>query len=115
LPGNPVAALLTFELFVPSALRRMMGYSRPLEVPLRARLREAVTPRRDRVTLMRVRLERRGDQIVASSAGSQATGFLKTLVSADGIAIIPAGLEAVAAGSAVDVYALRDECLIRGT
>ena len=111
LPGNPVAALLTFEMFVRPALRRMMGHSRPLDVPLRARLGEAVTPRRDRITLMRVRLERRGDQIVASSAGSQATGFLRTIVSADGVAIIPAGLATVGAGSVVDVYALRDECL----
>jgi len=114
LPGNPVAALLTFEMFVRPALRRMMGHPRPLDVPLRARLGEAVTPRRDRVTLMRVRLERRGDEIVASSAGSQATGFLKTMVGADGVAIIPVGVEAVAAGSTVDVYALRDECLIGG-
>jgi molybdopterin molybdotransferase len=114
LPGNPVAAQLTFEMFVRPALRRMMGHPRPLDVPLRARLGEAVTPRRDRVTLMRVRLERRGDEIVASSAGSQATGFLKTMVGADGVAIIPIGLEAVGAGSTVDVYALRDECLIGG-
>ncbi|HSW42979.1 MAG TPA: gephyrin-like molybdotransferase Glp [Patescibacteria group bacterium] len=115
LPGNPVAALLTFEMFVRPALRRMMGHQWPLDLPLRARLGEAVTPRRDRVTLMRVRLERRGDEIVASSAGSQATGFLRTMVGADGVAIIPAGLEAVAAGSAVDVYSLRDERRIEGT
>jgi molybdopterin molybdotransferase len=102
LPGNPVAALLTFEMFVRPALRRMMGHSRPLDVPLRARLGETVTPRQDRVTLLRVRLERRGDQIVASSAGSQATGFLRTMVSADGVAIISLGLDSVAAGSVVD-------------
>lgn len=111
LPGNPVAALLTFEMFVRPALHRMMGHSRPLDVAIRARLDEAVAPRRDRVTLMRVRLERRGDEISASSAGSQATGSLRTMVSADGVAIIPAGAGAVAAGSVVDVYALRDEFL----
>jgi molybdopterin biosynthesis enzyme len=33
------------------------------------------------------------------------------MVGADGVAIIPAGPEAVAAGSVVDVYTLRDECL----
>jgi molybdopterin molybdotransferase len=114
LPGNPVAALLTFEMFVRPALRRMMGHSRPLDVPVRARLGDAVMPRQDRVTLRRVRLERIGDQIVASSAGSQATGFLRTMVGADGVAIIPAGLDSVAAGSVVDVYTLRDDCLIGG-
>jgi molybdopterin molybdotransferase len=114
LPGNPVAALLTFEMFVRPALRRMMGHSRPLDVPVRARLGDAVMPRQDRVTLRRVRLERIGDQIVASSAGSQATGFLRTMVGADGVAIIPAGLDSVAAGSVVDVYTLREDCLIGG-
>jgi molybdopterin molybdotransferase len=114
LPGNPVAALLTFELFVRPALRRMMGHTRPLDVPLRARLAETIAPRQDRVTLMRVRLERHGDEVVASSAGKQATGFLRTIVGADGVAIIPAGAEAVAAGSVVDVYALRDEWLVAG-
>jgi molybdopterin molybdotransferase len=109
LPGNPVAALLTFELFVRPALRRMMGHVRPVDAPLRAHLGDAVAPREDRVTLMRVRLERRGDQVVASSAGRQATGFLRTIVSADGVAIIPVGREIVAAGSAVDVYPLRDD------
>jgi len=51
---------------------------------------------------------------VASSAGSQATGFLRTMVGADGVAIIPAGLDSVAAGSVVDVYTLREDCLIGG-
>ena len=109
LPGNPVAAMLTFELFVRPALRRMMGHPRPIEQPIRARLGEPVVPRPDRVTLMRVRLRRDADGMVATSAGGQATGFVRTMVSADGAAVIPAGTAEMTAGSMVDVYALRDE------
>lgn len=109
LPGNPVAALLTFELLVRPALRRMIGHRRPIEVTRRAILGEAVRPRPDRMTLRRVRLERADDQLVATSSGQQATGFVRTLSRADGIALIPSGTENLPAGTAVDVHPLRQD------
>ncbi len=58
---------------------------------------------------MRVGLQRDGSEIVASSSGKQATGFLRTMLGADGVAIIPKGIEPMEAGTEVDVYPLRDE------
>lgn len=109
LPGNPVAALLTFSLLVRPALRRMLGHRRPVEVSQRAALGEEVYPRPDRMTLRRVRLERTGAGLVAVSSGPQATGQLHTLARADGIALIPAGDEPLPAGTLVDVHPLRPE------
>jgi molybdopterin molybdotransferase len=109
LPGNPVAALLTFELLVRPALRRMVGHVRPIEVTRRAILGEAVRPRPDRLTLRRVRLERTDDQVVAMSSGRQATGHVRTLSRADGIALIPSGTEILPAGTVVDVQPLRQD------
>jgi molybdopterin molybdotransferase len=108
LPGNPVAALLTFELLARPALRRMLGHARPVEAPWSVVLAEAMTPRADRVTLLRVGLARSGTALVARSAGRQATGFLRTMVDADAIAIIPAGDTPLAAGTIVDAYLLRE-------
>lgn len=109
LPGNPVAALLTFEVFVRPALRRMLGHGSPVEPTLRVRLGEDVRPRSDRVTLRRVRLDRTPDGPVAMSAGRQATGFLATLARADGIAFVPSGEDILPAGTQVDVQPLRTE------
>ncbi|WP_128378728.1 gephyrin-like molybdotransferase Glp [Streptomyces cavernae] len=114
LPGNPVAALLTFEVFVRPALRRMLGHRRPVEPLLRARLEEDVRPRANRVTLRRVRLERTADGLVATSAGRQATGFVTTLARADGIAFIPRGEDVLTAGTRVDVQPLRAEADFTG-
>jgi molybdopterin molybdotransferase len=115
LPGNPVAALLTGELFVRPALRAMMGHARPVEPPWQVRLADEVTPRRDRVTLLRVGLERRGTEVFARSAGHQATGFLRTMLGADAVALIPSGEATLPAGSVVDAHLLRDGIDIGGS
>jgi molybdopterin molybdotransferase len=107
LPGNPVAALLTFEMLVRPALRRMGGHLRPIQATRRVALGESVQPRPDRMTLRRVRLEQIDDQLVAMSSGQQATGFVRTLAHADGIALIPSGTETLPAGTVVDVHSLR--------
>jgi molybdopterin biosynthesis enzyme len=59
------------------------------------------------MTLRRVRLEQIDDQLVAMSSGQQATGFVRTLAYADGIALIPSGTETLPAGTVVDVHSLR--------
>ena len=115
LPGNPVAALLTAELFMRPALRAMLGHARPVEPPWQVRLADDVTPRLDRVTLLRVGLERHGTELVGRSAGHQATGFLRTMLGADAVALIPAGEAALVAGTSVDAYLLRDGGDIGGT
>src|SRR5919202_2718826 len=43
LPGNPVSTMVTFELFVRPALRRMLGHTRLFRRPVRVRLEEPVT------------------------------------------------------------------------
>ena len=109
LPGNPVAALLTFELLVRPALRQMMGHRRPVEPTRRAALGEPVRPRPDRLTLRRVCLGWSDDRLVATSSGPQATGFVRTLSRADGIALIPRGTETLPVGTLVDVHPLRPD------
>ncbi len=109
LPGNPVAAMLTFEVLVRPAIRRLVGVT-PAEVaPARARLAEPVQPRPDRVTLQRVTIQRDADGLVATSSGRQATGFLTTLANASAVAFIPSGPSRLPAGTIVDIAFLRHE------
>jgi molybdopterin molybdotransferase len=107
LPGNPVSTLLMFEEFVRPALLKMMGHQDVLRPVVKAVVQEEIAKKPGRVSLVRVRLERRASVLLAWSAGDQATGRLKTTLRADGIAVIPAESGAVKAGSEVDVQVLR--------
>ncbi len=110
LPGNPVSSLLTFEQFVRPALLRMMGHRRVFR-PLRsALLQEPLAKAPGRVHFVRVRLGRGPDgALLATTAGNQETGILKTLLRADGLAIIPAEQGRLEAGQPVQVQLLRDD------
>jgi molybdopterin molybdotransferase len=107
LPGNPVSTLLTFEQFVRPALLRMMGHARVLRPLVPAVLRDELPRRPGRVQFVRVRLERSGATLLARSAGNQDTGILKTMLDADGMAVIPAERGTVEAGGPIEVQLLR--------
>ncbi len=103
LPGNPVSTLLTFEQFVRPALLRVMGHRDVLRPLVPAILQEEIPGKPGRVSLVRVRLERRGGELHAWSAGKQATGILRTMLRADGVAIIPAEWGDVRPGTTIQV------------
>lgn len=103
LPGNPVSSLLTFEEFVRPALLKMMGHRRVLRPLITATLREDIRKKPSRVNFIRVALERENGEYFARSAGKQDTGYLKTLLLADGIAVIPAERGDLKAGEQVEV------------
>ncbi len=105
LPGNPVSAMVTFEVLVRPALAKLAG---------RALHRKTITAtvaddlRSDgRRSYHRVRLAHEGGRVVARSTGSQSSGALMSMLLADGLAIIPAGQRHVPAGSELPVLLLR--------
>jgi molybdopterin molybdotransferase len=57
LPGNPVSALVCFELFVRPALRRLQGHADPGPLLIKATLAEDFAYRTDRPTYYPARLE----------------------------------------------------------
>jgi molybdopterin molybdotransferase len=103
LPGNPVSSLLTFEEFVRPALLKMMGHRRVLRPLVTATLREGIRKKPGRVNFMRVAVEQESGRFFAWSPGKQDTGYLKTLLLADGIAVIPADKGDLSAGEQVEV------------
>jgi len=107
LPGNPVAALLVFETLVRPALLRMGGHAGPPRPTVRALFQETLTVKPGRVTLLRVRLERRGGEVHAASAGPHDTGILRSSVLADGVLVVPEEGAALVPGTPVDVLVLR--------
>jgi len=103
LPGNPVSTILTFEQFVRPALLKMAGRRAVLRPVVRAMFQEELRHAPGRVGFIRVRLERRGDALLAWSAGNQDTGMLKTMLRADAIAIVPADQGDLRPGTPIDV------------
>ncbi|MBM3469801.1 MAG: molybdopterin molybdotransferase MoeA [Armatimonadetes bacterium] len=107
LPGNPVSALVIFDLFARPVLEAMLGLdpgSRPWGL-VRARLFEALPSARVREDHRRVRLEQRpgGIWAVPLPAGSQ---ILTSMVRADGIVVVPPGEQGLGEGEEVEVRLL---------
>lgn len=113
LPGNPVSAHVTFELFARPALLRMSGRTRCFRQPLKARLAEPVSTRPEKAYYLRVRLETEGSGWRARPVGPQGSAILSGLACADGLAIVPLGTGDLLAGAEVEVLPLDDRALDR--
>jgi molybdopterin molybdotransferase len=106
LPGNPVSAMVTFELFVRPALRRMEG-ANVIDRPwLRARALEAIANPGHRRGYLRVTLTPDALGYGARLTGDQGSAILRSMVLADGLAVV-SGDATIAAGEPVDVIVLR--------
>ncbi len=105
LPGNPVSAMVTFELFVHPALKALQGAAAD---PLRATaiLEEPVPRNPSREQAVRVRLRHADDGLRATPTGPQGSHMLTSMLGAQGLARISAGDGALAAGERVAVELL---------
>ena len=101
LPGNPVSSLVVFELFVRPALLKMAGHTDLLRPTFRAVLSESITNKDGRVNYMRAILTESNGQYTAETTGPQGSGILHSLVLANGLITIPAGIM-LGAGETVD-------------
>jgi molybdopterin molybdotransferase len=106
LPGNPVSAMVTFELFVRPALRRMAGAEMIDRPRLRARALERIANPGSRRGYLRVTLTAGADGYGARLTGEQGSAILRSMVLADGLAIVGPDTT-IAAGEPVDVIVLR--------
>lgn len=107
LPGNPVSAMVCFELFVRPALMRMTGREDHRRPKVGVYFEEDLENRFGRMHAVRVSLERTETGFLARSVGAQGSGLITSLTKADAIAMI--GPEAkVRAGEEVEAIILRD-------
>lgn len=110
LPGNPVSSFVTFELFVRPVIRRMRG-DRPDgdRLTVRAVLTDPVSTSVERRTFVRVTLSPAPDEsgrYAARPAAGQGSHQLAALAVADGLAVVPEGIERLPAGAEVEVIRL---------
>lgn len=100
LPGNPVSALVTFEVLVRPALRRLQGRLAVHPPTVRVRTAERVRAGPGLTHFLRVTLTPADDGIpVARSTGPQGSGILTSMAKADALLIVPEASDGVDAGA----------------
>ncbi len=114
LPGNPVSAMVCFELFVRPALMKMMGREDKKRQRIQVYFERDVKNQFGRMHAMRVSLERTERGWLARSAGAQGSGLVSSLTRADALALVGPDSEGVRAGEPVEAIVLREELLSGG-
>lgn len=103
MPGFPVSALVSFEVFVRPALLKMAGHAHIYRPREKAVLAHTFGHAAARTEFQRVVLTRAGDgALTASSTGFQGSGRLLSMSGANGLVILPHGQGDYPAGSVVD-------------
>jgi len=103
LPGNPVGALLSFDIFVRPLIRRLMGHSKLHHRVIEARLESPVDGAGDDARYVRARLSRSGNFPAVKSLENSSDHPLSGLATADALIVIPAGTDRLNAGDTVKV------------
>ncbi len=106
LPGNPVSALVTFEVFVRPLIRAMLGLPGDGRLHLAVRLDEPIAKDAKRRAYVRVVVHRSAAGFDARSAGGQGSAQLRGLGNANALLVIPEGEPTGAAGATYDAIML---------
>jgi molybdopterin molybdotransferase len=105
LPGNPVSAFVGFEVFVRPALGKLSGSSSGIRQTVRVRCAEQIDSD-GRESYLRAQVQAEDGVFAARLTGNQGSGNLHSLVQANALLIIPAGVKCVPAGQEVDAWLL---------
>jgi len=117
LPGNPVSAMVTFELFARPLLRTLAGARRPFRRPVPVRLAEDMTILPSLTHFLRVVLDPAGDDGLprARMTGPQGSGLLTSMARADALLVVPAGRARYDAGERLGALLLGEGASYRET
>ncbi len=113
-PGYPVSAALTGELFVAPLLARWLGRPAPVRPRLRAALTRKVQSPPGDDEFLRVVVGRVGERTLAAPL-ARGAGVISSLVRADGVVRIPRFSEGVHAGAEVEVELYHDPSQVERT
>ncbi|MEK7238768.1 MAG: molybdopterin biosynthesis protein, partial [Nitrospirota bacterium] len=114
IPGYPVSAYITFEIFAKPIIYTWQGIEIKESETLKAKLSRPVASTLGMEEFIRVKVGKVGDNIIASPV-SRGAGILMSLVRADGFVRIPAMSEGIGAGTEVEVKLIRHKDDITNT
>jgi len=103
LPGNPVSAFVGFEVFVRATIQRLRGALNGGRPTVRVRCEEQIDSD-GRESYLRAQVHEEEGNFIAHLTGHQGSGNLYSLVQANALLIIPAGVKCVPAGQEVNAW-----------
>ena len=106
LPGNPVSAAITGELFVRPAVLRLQGVAAVHRAPIVVRLGQRVQGAAGMTQLLRTRLVPYDGGFLAELTGPQGSGLMSSMARADALLVIPPGAELFEAGAQLQAIPL---------
>ena len=112
LPGNPVSAMVTFELFVRPAMRKLLGHRRLFRRPVIVELEEPVTIGAKLTHFLRAIVTAHPDgSLTARLTGPQGSGILTSMSRANALLIVPEERARVEAGEELHALLLVEDTL----
>lgn len=114
IPGYPVSAYITFELFSKALIYAWQGLAPERTETIIAKLTRQVASTMGKEEFLRVKVGVVGGKVIASPLGRGA-GMLMSLVRADGFVRIPAMSEGLSAGKDVEVSLIQNKNKISNT
>jgi len=106
LAGNPVGAMVNFELFARPAIIKMMGKRNLAKPTVEAVIEDSIKNTDGRRVFARAIVEKRGGQYFARLTGPQGSGILTSMALANGLVVVPEDKPGVKAGDLVKVMML---------
>jgi len=105
LSGNPVAAVIGFEVFARPLICKMLGMKQTEPRPtLNAVMTRKVAAALGRRTFVRVRVTRRNGEFLSEPVSARGSGAISTMTRGNGFVIVPENREGVAEGEVVTVH-----------
>jgi molybdopterin molybdotransferase len=105
LSGNPVAAMIGFEVFAKPVINTLMGLEKEEPRPVvRAKMTKRITTALGRKTFVRVHVFQSGGEYFAEPISTRGSGIISTMTRANGYVVIPENVEGLDKGETVPVH-----------
>jgi molybdopterin molybdotransferase len=115
LPGNPVSAMVTFEIFARPVIRRLRGERDAFPHPIAVRVRDDVSIGAPLTHFMRVIVTWEDGVAWARLTGPQGSGLLTSMSLANALLVVPPDRPLVRAGDTASAILLGDRALSAGS
>jgi molybdopterin molybdotransferase len=105
LSGNPVAAIIGFEVFARPLICKMLGMPKEEQRPrVKAVMTRKVATALGRKNFVRVSVIQKGGEFHAAPVSARGSGAISTMTRASGFVIVPENREGILEGELVTVH-----------